>query len=739
MIYSTEINEGRTSRNPVYPKDLVNKHSMDTAAADAAALVHSYSVVTCTSGDGAVTANTSNSTLALTSADSSVVIAGTDATNTVDLAVDDTKIDHGNLGGLHDDDHAQYILQDGTRAFTDYIDIAEHAAPGTPAADTLRIYNEDYHGFSFLYQKDDGGMIRRFVRDSVFVVRNDSGVQIVIGTPVYATGSVGNVPTVNFADAHVSAKMPAIGITIENIDNKAYGRVMQVGLLENFDTQSAGWSEGDVLYVASGGGLTNGIPLYPDIRQEMGTVLVQGMGNGAMQVLAKSMLQESLLDHSGLSNLNSANYTHLTAANATDLTDAGETSLHTHDHGALNGLADDDHTQYTQKATLTEQGDLYYASAASTPAALAHGTAGQYLKTGGHGANPSWAIVGALGSANTYIGDTAASYAAGTTDNTLVGYHAGHALSGGDWNVAIGSSAMPTLTSGQGNVVVGWTCGNALTTGINNVAIGTQTFYSSTDGINNVAIGNNALYRSTSDDLNTAVGAFALNACNGGAGNSSFGAITLQNVTTGDCNTCCGEESGVNLTTGSYNTIIGRGADVNAAAASYRTVIGAGASGTVDNSVTLGRTTDSLFLPGQSRVRAKRATSLSIPNATDTTMIFTAEDFDNRSEYNTGTGVFTAAVDGYYQVHAAVMFDNYAWAAGNISALVLYKDGAMYSEIARTTIQANTTFYNLLQGSDFLYMAAGATIDIRVYQNIGAAKNTYANNQFNYFSVYRVA
>jgi hypothetical protein len=41
--------------------------------------------------------------------------------------------------------------------------------------------------------------------------------------------------------------------------------------------------------------------------------------------------------------LDSANFT---GTEWDDLTDAGETSLHTHDHGALNGLADDDHGQY---------------------------------------------------------------------------------------------------------------------------------------------------------------------------------------------------------------------------------------------------------------------------------------------------------------------------------------------------------------------------------------------------------
>lgn len=48
------------------------------------------------------------------------------------------------------------------------------------------------------------------------------------------------------------------------------------------------------------------------------------------------------------------------------------------------------------KATLTEQGDILYASAASTPAALAHGTAGQVLQSGGNAANPSWLTLGTM-------------------------------------------------------------------------------------------------------------------------------------------------------------------------------------------------------------------------------------------------------------------------------------------------------------------------------------------------------
>lgn len=61
------------------------------------------------------------------------------------------------------------------------------------------------------------------------------------------------------------------------------------------------------------------------------------------------------------------------------------------DHGlALTGLSDDDHTIYTLKSTLTEQGDIYIATASGTPATLHHATEGNFLQTGGHGENPSW-------------------------------------------------------------------------------------------------------------------------------------------------------------------------------------------------------------------------------------------------------------------------------------------------------------------------------------------------------------
>ena len=74
------------------------------------------------------------------------------------------------------------------------------------------------------------------------------------------------------------------------------------------------------------------------------------------------------------------------------------------DHGALSGLADDDHTQYTKKATLTATGDIYYASGASTPARLAVGATADVLTVAG--GVPTWAAPAAGGVGEILISDS---------------------------------------------------------------------------------------------------------------------------------------------------------------------------------------------------------------------------------------------------------------------------------------------------------------------------------------------
>lgn len=181
------------------------------------------------------------------------------------------------------------------------LDMVEDVVPATPSANNLRLFVEDFKGFSFFSFIDDTGMVRKIVRDSVFVGKNDTLSSIAVGKLVYANGSSGNVPTIALAKADSATTMPCIGITVEAIASGAFGRIMQVGLLENFDTNA--FTEGNIVYVSesTAGGMTVTPPVYPNLRQEMGTVLVKGVGTGAMQVIARPTFNDSTIIHDGLS------------------------------------------------------------------------------------------------------------------------------------------------------------------------------------------------------------------------------------------------------------------------------------------------------------------------------------------------------------------------------------------------------------------------------------------------------
>lgn len=83
--------------------------------------------------------------------------------------------------------------------------------------------------------------------------------------------------------------------------------------------------------------------------------------------------------------------------------------------------------------------------------------------------------------------------------------------------------------------------------------------------------------------------------------NTSVGYLAGQNITTGSSNTCIGYGAGDSATysPGMSNcTFVGTAADPGAASLSYATAIGAGSVVTTSNTVQLGRTTDTVNIPG---------------------------------------------------------------------------------------------------------------------------------------------
>ena len=115
-------------------------------------------------------------------------------------------------------------------------------------------------------------------------VRYDEGVEK--GEPLIITGyNVGSgIITVAKADASVSAEMPSYGLAMANYSSGATGQMIAVGTLTDVNTSS--FSEGDKVYVAVGGGLTNVKPIEPNLIQNVGFVARSNPNNGSIEVVA---------------------------------------------------------------------------------------------------------------------------------------------------------------------------------------------------------------------------------------------------------------------------------------------------------------------------------------------------------------------------------------------------------------------------------------------------------------------
>lgn len=109
---------------------------------------------------------------------------------------------------------------------------------------------------------------------------------------------------------------------------------------------------------------------------------------------------------------------------------------------------------------------------------------------------------------------------------------------------------------------------------------------------------------------------------------------------------------------------------------------------------------------------------------------FNQEDFDTANAHS--GGVFTAPISGYYQINGAIVLN-----IGTVTAclLIIFKNGLRYCDIGAITSPLGNTGF---AGGALVYLAAGDTIDLRVYsaatgnQIIGTDRN---NSNFSGFLV----
>jgi uncharacterized coiled-coil protein SlyX len=122
-----------------------------------------------------------------------------------------------------------------------------------------------------------------YVRTMYEEVKNGGLTTLPKGTPVFATGSVGNQSIVVAADAGDPTRMPATYVLNESLAADAEGLGIIIGFINGVNTSA--FNEGDVIYVGVGGGYTNVQPTGSALIQPLGIVNRVDASNGSGIVL----------------------------------------------------------------------------------------------------------------------------------------------------------------------------------------------------------------------------------------------------------------------------------------------------------------------------------------------------------------------------------------------------------------------------------------------------------------------
>ena len=183
------------------------------------------------------------------------------------------------------------------------------------------------------------------------------------------------------------------------------------------------------------------------------------------------------------------------------------------------------------------------------------------------------------------------------TGNLFAGVGAG-AVNSGQRNSFFGDSAGRSNSSGDNNSFFGSDAGMKNTTGFQNSFFGREAGLNNSTGNFNSFFGRSAGSANSTGEANSFFGQDSGIANTSGGGNAFYGAASGQANTTGGGNSFFGTGAGQSNKTGSNNTIIGANANVGADNLSNVTVIGSGAVANASNTVVLGRSADTVQIPG---------------------------------------------------------------------------------------------------------------------------------------------
>jgi len=451
---------------------------------------------------------------------------------------------HGALTGLLDDDHTQYILADGTRAFTGQI----LAAAGGTSAPAYSFNGNTGTGMTVAFANNlnfsVGGSLKWSIDPSDRWVSNGGVILSAAGTaaaPGYAFKTADDVDTGMFRAAE-----DELGFATAGVERGRFGASGALTITGGSDTEQ--------LIIKAHSAQTNANPLL-ELQDSIGTSLCSlssddvtnlfiGIGAGASNT-ATAVNNVFVGNLAGNSNQTGKGVVAIGRTSSYLATDA--------DNVVAIGL----------NACQNNQSDRIVGIGTNS---VFSNTSGAYNFAMGMNS----LRYNQVGGSNICLGDAAGQGSSGNSfsNAVFIGRNAGFSNQTGGGMVCIGRDSGYSNTTGSNCFFAGYEAGYSNSTASTNFALGGASLKYNQTGINNTAIGFEAGRGVSGHSIsgNLLLGSAAgQNLETGGDDNTCLGVSSGQLLSSGADNILGGARSGDNLTTGSRNIIIGTGLDASSA------------------------------------------------------------------------------------------------------------------------------------------------------------------------------
>jgi len=326
----------------------------------------------------------------------------------------------------------------------------------------------------------------------------------------------------------------------------------------------------------------------------------------------------------------------------------------------------------------------------------------------------------------------------GSTNNADVVFRRNNAKAGllGITNTAFGNSSLPNNTSVSNSAFGSFSLGQN-TAGFGNVGIGYEALRVN-NGNYNTSIGHSSLTLATGDQ-NTALGWRALDLLTAGGGNIAIGRITNVPSPTANNQLSIGNVIYGTAMGDTANGKIGIGVPVpteklevdgKTKTTNLQVTAGAGLNRVLTSDAS-GNATWQNSNANTAMYAKQIGFNQVIPSGTFVKIFFLNEIWDDASVFNSGTSEWTIPSNGFYHIKASVLFA--ILSASTLVELAIQVNNAPVF-IRRQKISANE---NIDISLDFK-LVANDIVTIRILQGSDMAALLSGNQQYNYFSGYKI-